>query len=599
MLKLSKLIALFLGLFSFLNASIYSSKEWITLLHYHKNFNGYVSLVDDKNFFVNKNGKYNPKNEFLSSIKLIKTNPQKFACKFPLRYTFLNSKLHLSNFSINKCEKLQKFLKTVNANKATLIFADADINKPASMFGHTFIRFDNDKFSPYLSYAVNYAATVTDSNGILFAFKGIFGYYKAYYSILPYYEKIKQYSNKESRDLWEYELNFTPSQVNKMLLHVWELKNIYSDYYFFNENCSYNILYLIDVVNPKINSTNYFYSLSVVPLDTIKYLYKRALITNETYRPSLVTKMETITKGLNHKDKILIQKIALGKTDPIIIKKKIKTPNLQVKILDASVRDLEFLSKKMYIPKKLYTKRFLNILKVRSKIDIISNYKYPTPQNPLDSHYSKKIKISLGNDNKFFTQLNYRMCYHQLNDIDTGYKKGSSLSFGDFATRIYNNKTYFEKIGLIEIKSLSKRDTLFKPLSWKVNVGFYQKYTSENNQHLTFNLNTGGGITEKFNDIYFYSLLSPDLLINKNFSNGYSLGIGLDNGVMYSSQSYKILISIPFYRYIIGDIHSSFKSSLIIIKNLNQNNSITFQINNTYNYSKNHLESLVGFNHYF
>ena len=598
LLKLSKLLALF-GLFSFLNASVYSSKEWITLLHYHKTFNGYISLVDDKNFFISKNGKYNPKDEFLSSIKLIKTNPQKFACKFPLRYTYLNSKLHLNDFNITQCPKLQKFLKTVNANKATLVFADADVNKPASMFGHTFIRFDNDKFSPYLSYAVNYAATVTDTNGILFAFKGVFGYYKAYYSILPYYEKIKQYSNKDSRDLWEYELNFTPSQVNKMLLHVWELKNIYSDYYFFNENCSYNILYLIDVVNPEIDSTNYFYSLTVIPLDTAKYLYKKGLITKETYRPSLMTKIETVTKKLSNQDILLIKKIASGKTKPKIVKINIKNPKNQAKILDASVRYLEFLSKKTYIPKKVYTKRFLNILKVRSKIDVISNYKYPTPPNPLNSHDSKRIRISIGKDNKFFTQINYRMSYHQLDDIDTGYKKWSSLSFGNFALRIYKEKINIQKIGLIEIKSLSKRDILFKPISWKVNVGFYQKYTSRDNKHLTFNLNTGGGFTQKFNNFYFYSILSPDLLINKHFSKGYSLGIGLDNGIIYSSKNYKILLTFLFYRYLAGDIHSFFKNSLLITRNLNQNNSITFQIKNTYTFSKNHLEGLIGFNHYF
>ena len=52
--------------------------------------------------------------------------------------------------------------------------------------------------------------------------------------MLPYYEKIKEYSNLENRDIWEYSLEFTPDEVERMLLHLWELKDIYTDYYFFD-----------------------------------------------------------------------------------------------------------------------------------------------------------------------------------------------------------------------------------------------------------------------------------------------------------------------------------------------------------------------------
>ena len=74
-----------------------------------------------------------------------------------------------------------------------MVFASAHMSAPASMFGHTFLRVDSAYESPLLSYAVNYAATINRSDGgIAYAFKGIFGFYPGYYSILPYYEKVRE-----------------------------------------------------------------------------------------------------------------------------------------------------------------------------------------------------------------------------------------------------------------------------------------------------------------------------------------------------------------------------------------------------------------------
>ena len=39
---------------------------------------------------------------------------------------------------------------------------------------------------------------------------------------------------------------FTQEEIDQMLRHAWELQNIFSYYYFFTENCSYNLFYLID-----------------------------------------------------------------------------------------------------------------------------------------------------------------------------------------------------------------------------------------------------------------------------------------------------------------------------------------------------------------
>ncbi len=583
-----KILALF-GLFYFLNAFDSSSKEWLTILDYKKTLFGYESLVDDKNFFVSKNGKYSPKDEFLASIKLIKTNPQKFACRFPLRYETLNNYFHLSNFKINQCPKLEKFLKALNPNRAVMVFASANLNSPSSMFGHTLIRIDTPQNQEYLSNAVNYAAHVTDTNGILFAFKGIFGFYKAYYSILPYYEKLKEYSDRDSRDLWGYQLNFNKAQVRKMALHIWELKDIYSHYYFFKENCAYNILYLIDVANPNINSTGYYdNALSVIPLDTVKLLYKKGVITKFYYTPSLITQIETISKPLNYKEKMLIIYIANGKNIEKI--DSIKDNETKARILDTAVRYLEYLSKKKHFTKKMYTKRFLKILKKRSKIDYISNYKYKTPYNPVFSHNSKRLALLKGNG---FWDFGLRLSYHQLDDNTDGYKKGASLSFGDFLFRYKNRKMKIEKLGIIEIKSLSKRDIFFKPISWKVDFGLYRE-----EENLIFKINPGGGFTKKIKNINFYTLFQTDYGLSNKLNSGYELGAGVETGFFGNYKRLTYYFTSNYINYFLGDKHKKYNIKIINnFKILNQKALIlSFKREKIYHYNS---EVKIGFYFYF
>ena len=39
-------------------------------------------------------------------------------------------------------------------------------------------------------------------------------------------------------------------------MHTHEMDKIYSDYYFFDENCSYDLLFLLDVARPWIGLTD-------------------------------------------------------------------------------------------------------------------------------------------------------------------------------------------------------------------------------------------------------------------------------------------------------------------------------------------------------
>ncbi|MBD3830316.1 MAG: DUF4105 domain-containing protein, partial [Arcobacter sp.] len=254
---------------------LYENPYWSKLLHYR---NG-ESEIDSDNFFISKNGKYDLKEELFETINSLGNGTNSVLCRFPLRVKWLKENIPNLNIAQYSCEELDKFISLVDGKFVTMVFPTAHINSPASMYGHTFIRISSNEETPLISNAVNYAAATTDTNGLIFAYKGLFGEYEGRYSILPYYEKIKEYNNLEQRDIWEYDLDLTQDEIDKLVLHTYELKDSYSDYFFFKENCSYNVLWLLEVARPSLDLVSQF-DFKTVPLDSIKILQKYNLIKN-------------------------------------------------------------------------------------------------------------------------------------------------------------------------------------------------------------------------------------------------------------------------------------------------------------------------------
>ncbi len=191
------------------------------------------------------------------------------------------------------CERFWNWYRRINPAGVTLIFPTAYMNNPSSMFGHTLMRIDapdQTEKTRLLAYAINYGATTGNDGGLLFAVKGLTGVYPGYYSISPYYKKVREYSDLENRDIWEYQLRLSPEEVRRLLMHVWELRGIHFDYYFFDENCSYELLTLLDVARPSLGLAEEF-TVYVIPVDTIRVIKERGLVEQVTYRPAASTRL--------------------------------------------------------------------------------------------------------------------------------------------------------------------------------------------------------------------------------------------------------------------------------------------------------------------
>ncbi|MGH8466469.1 MAG: DUF4105 domain-containing protein, partial [Pseudomonas sp.] len=229
-------------------AQLAADRYWIALGHYETaKLGGWRSYVDDRQFFLAEDGAHHPDQELRATLQALyapaNLGDKHAQCVFPARTRWLREQLQLDDLPAPDCKEYTQWFKDIAPHSAVMIFPAAYLNSPSSMFGHTLLRIDqadvqtND--TALLSYAINFGAYIEGSdNSILYAWKGLMGGYPGLFALVPYQEKLSEYRSLENRDLWEYRLNLTPEETGRMVEHVWELKQIQFDYFFFDENCS-------------------------------------------------------------------------------------------------------------------------------------------------------------------------------------------------------------------------------------------------------------------------------------------------------------------------------------------------------------------------
>lgn len=291
-------------------------RQWHQLLHYRQHHwslsHRYRSQNDDANFFLHPQGQWDPKAELIASIVAMTQyspaiNPhsseqqltqaeidQSAQCRFPARFYWLKQQLPNLPWVEYSCVAFVEWQALLQAHSLTLIFPASHINSPSSMYGHTLLRLDKQDptASKLLSQSVNFAAHHDPTDGeLVFSYKGLTGGYPGRISVAPYYVKTNQYQKMEYRDTWEYALSFEPHEVAQFVRHVWELQDSSFDYFFFDENCSYRLLAMLDASSERSNLADQF-KFKAIPVDTVRALYEAEFVENSFYRPSAASDME-------------------------------------------------------------------------------------------------------------------------------------------------------------------------------------------------------------------------------------------------------------------------------------------------------------------
>ena len=594
-------------------AQLAQARDWQVLLHYQPSlFGGPVSLIDDPRFFLAATGKTDPQAELDVTLAALflpadPAQPEEHArCRFPARSRWLSETLGIAPEQLPAvaCSEFEQAMAHVEPQRAVLIFPGNHNNSPASMFGHTLISIEGPHESRLLSYAVNYSARTDDSNGFAYAVKGIFGLYPGYYSLLPYYVKVREYNDLERRDVWEYELNLTPAEVERMTLHIWELRTIASDYFFFDENCSYNLLFLLEAARPQLDLTGASRPW-VIPLDTVRTVERAGLVREQRYRPSKATRIAALAGKMTPDETGLALELLADRLSVASMETNNLTVEQQMRILDVAIETTEFRYYRRELDQAAYQQRSLELLSARSRLGRSGDDYQPLtdPGRPDRGHGSNRLALGLGGrGDDWYQELRLRPAYHHLLDADQGYLAGSQIDFFNLVLRYYPERQQgaLQAFDLIDIVSLSPRHAFFKPVSWKVTTGFHQRQFGDGDDHLVYRLNPGGGFTWGNSRAMGYLLMETDALLSGRFDDSFALGFGGTAGVLATPlPPWKVQLTARQLWYELGDQHRGLEVALKQSWQLDANLSLGLELSRERIYGDYTTDGALLLNYYW
>ncbi|MDO5542257.1 MAG: DUF4105 domain-containing protein [Acinetobacter sp.] len=501
------------------------------------------SEVQYAGYFVSEQGGSNLNQELLRNVQaLFETAPanQSVQCKFPARSRWLIEQLQIPQQDLAQvqCPELDEWIGQIKPYKAVLIYATDFMGNPSSMFGHTLLRLDpkDQKQLNLISYAVNYAATVTGSEGWSYAWKGLTGQYPGEYSLMPYYRKVKEYGDLESRDLWEYELSLNEQETTFLVQHIWEMKHVQFPYYFISDNCAYRLLGLMDLVRPELNLQQQF-KVASIPIETLKAVEQENLVADVVYRPALETQL--LAQARQHGTALAktAHQVAEAERENVgeILQNYSQTD--QAKILEMAYDDLYLKLIGRKVEAKTAQPRLRQILSLRSQINLEKQRQdVARPQvDPVQGHHARNFAVRTGEvQGEHFVELSHRQAYHDLLDPQGGFRTGTQLNFLEASVQYREDRLKLNQLDLLSVNSYNPLTAFKTPLSWGFNLGWQQEALnsdgvfSETEQHGVLSLKTqfGYSVANQAREHLCYAQIQNHVQAGKALDKGWRVGIG-------------------------------------------------------------------------
>jgi len=481
-----------------LNQKLDTENQWKLLLHYKPRLLGSeASQVTGDHFFLSPEGHKDPRAELIETIQTlmakIEGNPDESPqCRYFARKLWLSEKLNIpeNQWPSFHCPLYQRYRKILNADSISFVFSSYYTNSPGSAFGHTLFRI-NRHTEPglprieLLDHGIGYAANTTTQNPLFYALFGLTGVFKGTFTNLPYYYKIREYNDYESRDLWSYDLDLSATEKEMLIRHLWELGDTHFDYYFFNQNCAFHMLTVLDAAAPRFHLSD-ISAPYLIPADSIKLLFKQdsqpPLVKNITYRPSVKKMFKSRFEKLNGEQQKIF--LAFAKNEDLSLLLERPSDEEKVLLLDTAIDFIDtqypdnFLSPTS--PGALIKNK---ILQVRSKIPLTSpDFKVSTPEEERPDRGHPSARIGLSTE----PGIDFRFALHDLYDPSIGYPDSSEIEFGHFHISklsaseldLNNNRSHspyaIDYFHLFRVSSYNPLSFFEKNTSWRAQLSFFR-----------------------------------------------------------------------------------------------------------------------------
>jgi len=481
-------------------------------------------------------------------------------CRFPARHRFL-AKRGLVDGERGDCPELDAWRARIGEFELTLVFPEAFLGNPASMFGHTLLRFDpvegigGERGNELLGWALDYTADAEGDAGALYLLRGLLGGYLGRYSLDPYYEKVKVYSDWQDRDIWEYPLALSRDEREQVLLHVWELRDVALPYYFFTQNCSEKLLALLEVARPGLGRGGGFPPV-VAPVDTLRAIAAAGdPLGPPQLRPSPATRLQRAVAPLSRAEADLVEELADGGIAPDAPVLEARPRPERARLFEIAYDLLRHRHLARRVDPEASRSRSRELLVARSRLDPGARVQASVPDDASDAptrrahppdagHGTARVELAGGiQDRDGFVELRLQPGYHELLDAPAGFAEGGQIRVLDTRVRYFPSldRVRLHELVLLDVVTASPWRRPFRPLGWRFDLGLRTRLLSSDrgsglDTEGVFRLQGGlGAATEPRAGMLLYGFGELALESGPGLDGDLALGPVTRSGVVWSS----------------------------------------------------------------
>lgn len=558
---------------------------WAKLLHFRSSAFGHRSEADGPGFFLSPRGRMDARAEldaFLLALKDDKGGDTSARCRFPARYTLVRRELEgVPEIPIDTCTGFLEFKRVLAAKSVTLIFSSYYLNNPSSTFGHLFLRVNKadtslagDRYE-LLDHGINFAADLTTDNALAYGMAGIFGFFQGTFTNVPYFYKVREYNDFESRDIFEYDLNLTPAEVELLVEHLWELGHTWFNYYYFDENCAYHILGALEAIAPAHGLVEKL-GPYVIPSESLKAVVTEPGFTRAPrLRPSTRRVFHERVATLTSTDRAILAEYTVAHDDAVIPRAPagdVAATAREARLLDSALDWLDYKHAKDLVPTPHESNPKPGIWKQallirRSSLGVRSaplDIPMSSSEAPHLSHGSGKFLLESGYSDQAgaYTRFKLRPAHHDLLDPLPGMPNGAQIEM--FTLRLAMEekpgRLRLEGMDLYNILSLNPVDSFEFPYSWQSSISYGQIRDLDCRSCGAVRLMVGGGWTRKVgSEVLLFLMGRIEADASGSFAKyGLRLGVGPEAGVLWRFGDGWGALARPVYLYRFWSAHPRF-----------------------------------------
>lgn len=355
------------------------------------------------------------------------------------------------NDSINSDSEFQLFLEEHSFKTIYLVFAGPYPSSPTSSFGHIFALTEPTEKRPFLMWdAIDFSADLSEYSTISFFYNGLFGSLNGYYKIIPFYEKLREYTFIESRSLWLFPIQMDEDEKYSFLFQLYNIRDKVMPYRFPNRNCASEIFRLINNSSKNPKDLNNFL---VLPYNVINKFESDSGIFIESVKSSL----QKYNSSKAEKDSNIISNSII---ESQMMKNKLSLMewiyfNKEYLLSDSELNELKQLRKEVLDTK---SDNFSSLHKFHKSFSM-----HPSMQTCAGFQYNTI--------NQSVSIVGYRFGLHDFFDNFYVYPKHDYLTLLSVELGITDNDIFLNKLMIFDQLTLQPISFLSMSPSWNIGLG--------------------------------------------------------------------------------------------------------------------------------